>query len=259
MTAPRATLGVLGGMGPAATAEFLRLLALRVPATSDQEHPRIVLLSEPAVPDRTTALLAGSDAPLAPIRTAMHTLVSWGADLLAMPCNTAHVFLDRIAAELPVPVVHLVEATLRDAMRQSVAGAWLTATTGTVRSELYQRRAARLGYRLLVPDDAVQAQVQQSIELVKANRITDSGPLFTEVVQQLWQREPLPVLGACTELPLAYAATGLPARDMVSSLDALAGACVDRLYVRPNPTRRPPRHGRPRPGAHSPLAAHRAA
>ncbi|GAB2755028.1 cysteate racemase [Amycolatopsis magusensis] len=232
-----ATLGVLGGMGPAATAEFLRLLALRVPARTDQEHPRIVLLSEPSVPDRTDALLAGEDTPLRPIREGLRTLVGWGADLLAVPCNTAHVFIDRISAQLPVPVVHIVDATLRAARRASPAGAWLTATTGTVTSGLYQERAASLGYPLLVPDEPLQHRIHRAASLVKANRTPEGGEEFADAVSQLWQRDRRPVVTACTELPIAYTAAGLPPESMVSSLDALATACAEELYRAAAPLR----------------------
>ncbi|AXB49090.1 aspartate racemase [Amycolatopsis albispora] len=224
-------------MGPAATAEFLRLLALRVPARSDQEHPRIVLLSEPSIPDRTEALLAGDDTPLRPIRDGLRTLVSWGADLLAVPCNTAHAYVDRVSAQLPVPLVHIVDATLRMARLASPPGAWLTATTGTVASGLYQERAAGLGYPLLVPDEAEQHRIHHAASLVKANRTDEGGEVFASAVAALWQRDPRPVVTACTELPIAYAAAGLPPEAAVSSLDALATACADELYRAATPLR----------------------
>jgi aspartate racemase len=230
MTAPAATLGVLGGMGPSATAEFLRLLAAHAPATTDQEHPRMVLLSEPTIPDRTAALVTGSDGPLPPIRDGLLTLARWGADLLAVPCNTAHVFIDRLRGQLPVPVVHIVDATLEQAMRTSPGGGWLTASTGTVLSGLYQKRAAELGYPLLLPDRRLQAAIHDAVTLVKANQIERAGEVFGPAVHTLWRRRHVPVVAACTELPLAYPAAGLPPELMISSLDALAAACVDDLY-----------------------------
>ncbi|WP_267246229.1 aspartate/glutamate racemase family protein [Streptomyces sp. PR69] len=231
-TASARTLGVLGGMGPTATAEFLRLLSLAVPARSDQEHPRIVMLSEPGIPERTRAILAGSDEPLLPIRAGLEQLAAWGADLLVVPCNTAHAFIDRLEGGLlPVPVVHIVDATLRAAMRTSPAGGWLAATTGTVHSGIYQRRAAELGYRLLVPDEPLQAEIHRSGVLVKANRLAEGGAVLASAVRGLWQRHDLPVLTACTELPLAYEAAGLPEERSVSSLVALVTACVAELLA----------------------------
>jgi aspartate racemase len=230
MRAPRQTLGVLGGMGPSATAEFLRLLAARVPGTADQHHPRIVMLSDPSIPDRTAAVLEGGDAPLPPIRDGLATLARWGADLLVVPCNTAHVYIDRLRGRLAVPLIHIVDATLGEAMRRSPEGGWLAATTGTVVSGLYQRRAEALGYRLLLPDGESQNAVHDAAVLVKANRTDEAGKLFGTVARALWRRRRLPVLAACTELPLAYEAARLPGEMMISSLDALAVACVEHLY-----------------------------
>ncbi|MBX9422312.1 MULTISPECIES: aspartate/glutamate racemase family protein [Streptomyces] len=226
---PGRTLGVLGGMGPAATAEFLRLLATDVPASRDQEHPRIVMLSDPTVPDRTAAILGDDTEAARRIRKHLFTLVEWGADLLAIPCNTAHALLDDIASELPAPLVDIVDATLDEAVRLSPEGGWLTATTGTVASGLYQKRAATRGYPLHVPGDAEQERVHAAAGLVKAGRTDEAADGFQDVVESLWRRRSLPVLAACTELPLAHRASALPPESMVSSLQALSRACVAAL------------------------------
>jgi len=222
------TLGILGGMGPAATAEFLRLLASDAPAATDQEHPRIVMLSEPGIPDRSTAILNHDNEPAKWIRDGLATLAAWGADLLAIPCNTAHVFLDEV--NVTVPVVDIADATLDRAVSLSPDGAWLTATTGTLASGLYQKRAAALGYRLLVPEESTQHRVETAARLVKAGRHDEAGAEFAAAVHALWRREDLPVVAACTELPLAYAAAPLRPDKMISSLAALSAACVDNLY-----------------------------
>ncbi|WP_245599794.1 aspartate/glutamate racemase family protein [Embleya scabrispora] len=229
------TLGVLGGMGPAATAEFLRLLAVRVAAGSDQEHPRILMLSEPGIPDRTAALLRGDDAPLLPIRQALFTLADWGAELLAVPCNTAHVYIDRFRSRLPVPLVHIVEASVRAAEVASPDGAWLTATAGTVAGGIYQRYAQHRGYRLLLPHEALQQRIHAATVLVKANRLPAAGATLGSAVHELLRIRCLPVISACTELPLAYAHSGLPAEFQVSSVDALASACAHALYPHRGP------------------------
>jgi aspartate racemase len=229
--APSLTLGVFGGMGPAASAQFMHDLAVAVPACRDQDHPRVIMLSDPRVPDRTQAILDGSDAPLAPIRAGLLTLASWGADLLAVPCNTAHVFVDTIAGELPVPLVHIVDATLAQAAQRSPDGAWLAATTGTVTSGLYQRKAAAIGYRLRVPDPAIQEQIHETALLVKANHIAAAADRFTRAMSRLWALHDLAIITACTELPIAYSATELPADRNISSLQALANACVAQLYT----------------------------
>jgi aspartate racemase len=227
---PERTLGVLGGMGPAASAEFLRLLAAAAPAAADQEHPRVLMLSDTAIPDRTAAILGDGADPTPYIKAGLLTLTHWGADVLAMPCNTAHVFIEDILPTLPAPLIHIVDATLREASCVSPRGSWLMASTGTVLSGLYQRRAKELRYTLAVPDQQVQDDVHDAGLLVKANRMTEAGDRFREVALRLWQRESMPLMAACTELPLCHAAAGLPPETMISSLAALARACTHYLY-----------------------------
>src|SRR5215212_5749311 len=121
-TSPEKILGVLGGMGPAATAEFLRLLVAYAPAERDQEHPKVFVLSDPGVPDRTAAILDGGEQPTPWLKKPFFTLADWGADLLAVPCNTAHFFIDQFGEKLPVPLVHIVEATLTEAKKRRPRG-----------------------------------------------------------------------------------------------------------------------------------------
>lgn len=229
MNAPFKLIGVLGGMGPAAGAEFLSLLTRLSPAGSDQEHPPVILLSDPQIPDRTAALLGRGEDPTERIREDLFKLVFWGADLLAVPCNTAHAFIDRFAGELPVPLVHIVEATLREAIEKSPNGGWLIATEGTLASGLYQERARRKGYILHLPSAPEQDEVTEIIRLVKANRISEAAGRFRPLAERLWRQAALPLITACTETPLAYRAAGLPESMTVSSLEALARATLRKF------------------------------
>jgi aspartate racemase len=227
---PEKILGVLGGMGPAATAEFLRLLTVYAPAERDQEHPRVVLFSDPRVPDRTAAICGNGENPTPRLRDGLLKLVDWGANLLAVPCNTAHPFVDDFRQELPTPLVHIVEATLAEARRRIPSGGWLVATSGTVASGIYQNEALQCGYPLHVPADDVQSTIQETTLLVKANRTEEAAKQLRVALQRLWDEKNLPIVAACTEVPLAYAAADLPPEGMVSSLDALAISCLRELY-----------------------------
>lgn len=227
---PEKILGVLGGMGPAATAEFLRLLAAHTPAERDQEHPGVFVLSNPHIPNRTAAILGGGENPAPHLREGLFTLVDWGADLLAVPCNTAHFFIDRFREDLPVPLVHIVESTLEIAKERSPEGSWLVPTTGTRASGIYQDEAERLGYPLHVPDDNTQSVIHRVTSLVKANRTKEAEEQLKLALECLWNRKDLPIVAACTEVPLAYVAAGLPPDNMVSSLEALTLNCLRELY-----------------------------
>jgi len=231
LSATRKLLGVLGGMGPAAGAEFLRLLTVLSPASRDQDHVPVVLLSDPQVPDRTEALMGHGEDPTPRLREDLLKLASWGASLLAVPCNTAHAFIDRFVDELPVPLVHIVEETLADAIVKNPSGGWLVATEGTLASGIYQERAHRRGFTLHLPSPREQAKVNEVIRLVKANRPVEAGRCFLTVAEGLWERANVPILTACTETPLAYQAAGLPSEMTVSSLEALARGALRELQV----------------------------
>ena len=226
------TLGVLGGMGPAATAEFQRLLAEKAPAGCDQEHPRMIVYSHTAIPDRTTYLLGRGPDPEPYLLDGLLTLERWGADRLAVTCNTAHHFIDRFLAAglLHVPVIHIIDETIRACRERSPQGAWLTATLGTMRTNLYQDHGAASGYRFRIPDAAMQERIHAVTDLVKAGRQDEAAARIRSIVETLWQEERIPVVCACTELPVAYRKAGLPADMAISSLEALADGCLRELY-----------------------------
>jgi aspartate racemase len=134
-------LGVLGGMGPAASAEFMRILAQRFPAKKDQDHPVVYLLSDASIPDRSTAITSGGEDPAPQIKADLNKLIEWGADVLAVPCNSAHCFINKFRDDIKVPFVHIVDATIAAAEKAAPQGAWMVATLGTIKAGLYQKRA----------------------------------------------------------------------------------------------------------------------
>lgn len=227
---PEKTLGVLGGMGPAATADFQRVLAEKSPATTDQEHPRMIVYSHTAVPDRTTFLLGKGPDPTEHIREGLESLVEWGADYLCVTCNTAHCFVDTFKDQLKKPLIHIVDETIRQSAEISPKGAWLTATLGTIKTGLYQRHAEDCGYNFRLPSQEQQEEIQDVIVKVKAGQHKEAGEKFRAIVEQLWEVEKLPVVCACTEIPIAYANTGLDPKMGISSLEALADGCIRVLY-----------------------------
>ncbi|MBR5055570.1 MAG: aspartate/glutamate racemase family protein [Bacteroidales bacterium] len=223
-------LGVLGGMGPAASADFMRLLAEKAPADRDQEHPRVILYSDSLIPNRTAFLEGKGENPAPYLMEGFKSLISWGADILCATCNTAHVFIDRFPAEITGRLVHIVDETIRQCRLVSPEGAWLTATLGTVNSGLYQAHAEKSGYTFRVPEGAMLQEIHDVTDIVKAGRTEEAGKLYRGIIERLWKTERLPIVAACTELPIAYAAAGLPAEMCISSLDALAEGCIRELY-----------------------------
>ncbi len=223
-------LGVLGGMGPAAAAEFLRLLAVKAPAQTDQEHPRVIMYGDTQLPDRSAGMLGIGPSPEPQLKADMERLIDWGADVVCAPCNSAHYFINHFRKELAVPLVHIIEETVRAAQTLSPAGAWLLGTQGTMQSGMYQQEAQRIGYPLREVPPAVAAQSEASLRAIKAGDMTAAAAAMTALAETLWALEDVPLLLACTELPLAYDAAGLPPERGVSSLAALADACLRVLY-----------------------------
>lgn len=223
-------LGVLGGMGPAAAAEFLRVLAAKCPAATDQEHPVIYMIGDCEIPDRTQAILHGGATPLPKLKADLLRLCEMGADVLAVPCNTAHCFIDQFKEELPVPLVHIIDETVLAAQRLSPEGAWMLSTKATRAIGIYQHYAEMHGLKLYIPNERQSDVSQEIITYVKANKMQKAGELMRELAAELWQEHDLPIMTACTELPLGYTASGLPEEKSVSSIDALAAAVVKQLY-----------------------------
>ena len=231
LSKPVKTLGVLGGMGPAACAEFLRILAKDSPAKNDSQHPKIIMLSDPDTPDRSDGLMGLGPDPENVIRKNLFKLAEWGADLLAVPCNTAHYFIDRFRDDLPVPLIHIVESTVNAARELSQGNcSWLLATDGTIKSLIYQTCAEKMNYHFLRPSQEQQNNIQSCIRLVKAGDLHTAGEILRDTVNQLWRERNVPVTMGCTEIPLAYAASGLPGDKQVSSLKSLSDACIRVLY-----------------------------
>jgi len=202
-------IGILGGMGPAATADFYAKLVSMTPGRHDQDHLRTVIWSDPAIPDRTEALLAGGPDPTPWLLNGSRVLREAGATVIAIPCNTAHAFVPRIADHVGLPIVHMIGEVARHltTLQPPVRTAGLLATTGTVHAGLYQEWLDRHGIRLVLPDPAGrQSEVMAAIRAVKAGNRGAAAASLAEVARQLTAQGAQAIIAGCTEIPL-----GLPA------------------------------------------------
>lgn len=224
------TLGVLGGMGPAASAEFMRLLAAKAPAVIDQQHPKVILYSIPGTPDRTAFILGKGEDPEPYLIDGLKTLSGWGADILAVTCNTAHYYIDHFRQDIDKPIVHIIEETIRESRDVSPEGAWLLATSGTMKAGIYQNHAEQSGYTFFVPGEDLQPSIHHMTDLVKAGKCEEAGQLCKDLCEKLWKEKDVPIVAGCTEIPIAYDYSGLPSQKCISSLEALVDGCLRELY-----------------------------
>lgn len=222
-------LGVLGGMGPLASAHFMLRLTLLTPAERDQDHIPAVLWSDPRVPDRTAARLAGGEDPLPALLRGIAGLTTAGCGAIAIPCNTAHGWHAAMQAATPLPILHIVGATGDELHRLGVAPGRIgvMGTAATLAMHLYQEGLAARGWDCLVPEpDEMAALVTPAIALVKANRVAEAYAPLAEAAARLVRRGAGAVVLGCTEIPLGIAAGPALPFPVADSIDALARAAI---------------------------------
>ncbi|GGF02891.1 aspartate racemase [Aliidongia dinghuensis] len=228
-------MGVLGGMGPAATADFLAKLVAATPAASDQEHLPVIARSIPAIPDRSRAILCDGPSPLPALKAGLAQLRAAGCTLAVMPCNTAHHWFEPLAREMPM--LHIVDA-VADALRRfgvTAGPVGLLATSGTIAAGIYQNRLAYqdrrtgTGFEILVPTPDEQTRlVEASIRAIKAGHWTDAQAALEQAVARLRESGVQATVLGCTELPLVLRPEAAD-HPLVDSTAALAEACVAAL------------------------------
>lgn len=199
------TLGVLGGMGPAATIDFMAKLVARTPALRDEEHIPCIIISDPRLPDRTEAFLGGDGAEvLKALSERLRRLEAAGADAFVMPCNSAHHWAETLAAQTRLPLIHIADASLAEAVRRA-PGARRIAIMGTpvtLRSGFYQRRMLSLGLAPLTLQDAMVERVLSGVRHIKAGDLVGGRDLLSAAASEIFAIGADVILMACTEIPL---------------------------------------------------------
>jgi len=236
-------LGVLGGMGPLATADFFAKLVAATPAGSDEAHIPTLIMSDPRIPPRPPAILGTGESPLPALLAARDKLLAGGATMLAMPCNTAHFWYRDLVAGCAVPFVSIIESACAELAARAGPGDGVAviATRATLATRLYDDRLHALGYVPILPGEtAMRDVITPAIEHVKSGQAQAGGQLLAPYVEQLLAQGARAVLLACTETPVALDAIASPLREYcVDTNAALARACVARWFAQP--ASQPPR------------------
>ena len=215
-------------MGPEATVDFYREIIRLTPACRDQDHIPVLIYSNTRIPDRTAAILDGGEDPLPHLVASAMVLESAGAGIIAIPCNTAHFYVERLRREITIPVLHMIEETLLDLQirHPDVHAVGLLATAGSIRTRIYQTAFEPAGFTLIVPPESDQDRITAAIRDIKAGRNRDQARKTVEdVCADLVEEGAEAVILGCTELPLVFELQ-LPLCPVLNPTRILAQAAV---------------------------------
>lgn len=224
-------LGIIGGMGPMASAVFYDMISSKTDASCDQENLNLILLSHAGMPDRTRVILSKDEAQIEEVRSKLLAdaifLQNAGCTAIAVTCNTAHYFVNMIEGELDIPFIHLIretaEAVASEFGARKVA---VLATDGTIETRLYQDELSKRGVIAFTPKAEVQALVMHEIyECIKSGKPAD---------EEIWQKieEYVKAEGceaavlACTELSVVRKELSLGSF-YFDPMDIMAERCLD--------------------------------
>lgn len=223
-------LGVLGGMGPLASAHFMVRLTELTPAVREQAHVPAILWSDPRVPDRIAAQRGTGPSPLPWLVHGLEGLARAGCGAIAIPCNTAHGWIEGMRAATSVPILDILDAATDELRRLGVPSSGrigVLGTAATLAMRLYQDRLERLGWSVIEPEAAEMARlVIPAIACVKQNRPADGYAMAIEAMDRLKQRGANAIVLGCTELPLAIKAGPELEGVVVDTIDALVRASI---------------------------------
>ncbi len=239
MNDARKIIGVLGGMGPAATADFYQKIIRATPAKGDQDHLKVLIFGNPQIPDRTAAIRGDGPDPLPALVESAEVLVRGGADFLTIPCVTAHHFYEALQRSVRVPILHLIGETVTAVLNEypGLRRLGLLATSGTLQSRLFESYFEPRGFTILTPDPAVQAAgVMEAVYAVKQGKpLEQSRRLIREAAEHLCRRGAEAVLAGCTEVPLILQDGDLSV-PLIDPTWILAQAAVRRALATTSPS-----------------------
>ncbi|MDH3829932.1 MAG: amino acid racemase [Desulfobacterales bacterium] len=234
------TIGILGGMGPEATLDCYSRIISSTPAKTDQEHLRVIIDSNPKVPDRTAAIIAAGQSPVPVLVAGCRALQQAGADFIIIPCVSAHFFLDEIQQQIALPILSIfdvvTETIISDHPQIKTVG--LMGTTGTINCGLFQKRLAVKGIETRVADETQQSKVMEAIYDIKNSQPARPRTQITSdlvaVADGLISMGARGIIAGCTEIPLVLKQEHLSV-PYFDALTILARAAIFKAGLTPIP------------------------
>lgn len=222
-------IGILGGMGPEATVDLFLKIIKATPAKKDQDHLRIVIDNNPKIPNRTLAILGKGKSPLKQLQETLHNLEKAGAEIIAMPCNTAHHYYRELQESTNIPIINMISETVAYIYENfpDIKKIGLLATIGTIKAGIYHKAITKL--EVITPDEDAQETVMNAIygeQGIKAG-YTQGKPRsdILEVAKVLINKGAEAIIIGCTEISLVLSQKDLPI-PLIDPSQILAGVIV---------------------------------
>lgn len=221
------TAGVLGGMGPDATVDFMSRVLAATPAACDQDHIHMLVDHNPRVPNRHQAI-AGDAPSVGPQLAAMaRGLEQAGADFLVMVCNTAHAYAADIQEAVSIPFINIVDVTVAALADRDVKYVGVMAAEGCLRAGLYQDALIAAGFEPVLWSTSEVDEFMSLVYRIKAGeRDEDIAASFSKLAASLVFGGAEILLAGCTEIPLFLSADKAPV-EMLFSTDLLVARTIE--------------------------------
>jgi aspartate racemase len=202
---PEKIIGILGGMGPEATIDLFYKIIKFTPAEKDQNHLRIIIDNNPKIPDRTAAILGKGEDPLPALQETARNLERAGADFIIIPCNTAHYFLSSIQESVKIPILNMIEETVKETQKKnsSIKKVGLLASIGTYKTKIYHQHFKKFNIEVISPEEKDKEEVMKAIYAVKAGDLSEGIKIsIFKIAQKLIDKGSEALIAGCTEIPL---------------------------------------------------------
>lgn len=224
-------LGVIGGMGPLATADFLRKLVKKTPAEVDQEHIPVLLYGDCTTPDRSANIVGNGESPLPKLLDGIDFLNRNGATAICIPCNSAHCWFDDIQKASHAPILNIVRASAAQVRKKNpnAKSVGVMSTFGTHRMGIYRKPLKDMGFNVICPtDEEFENLISPAIAMVKAGACAEAEANYEAAAARLFDRGADVVVLGCTEIPFSMerSCRSQPLK-FVDSNDALVEAVLD--------------------------------
>jgi len=217
-------VGVLGGMGPDATVDFMAKVIALTPAGKDQDHVRMLVDHNPKVPNRQHAMLGDGEDPGLILAAMAAGLEKAGADFLVMPCNTAHAYGGSIEAAVSIPLISIIDLTVAACVDFGTVG--ILATDSCLQCRIYQDALATKGIESVLPDHQDTVALMRLITRIKSGtRGAEIAGQVRNLAENLVSKGAQAIIAGCTEIPLVLDGSMLDV-PLIASTDVLAEATV---------------------------------